>query len=67
MSLYAVIIRGGIISNLNLTYSELIKDDIKNILDMSPIQYHALGVEITEFRCVLIVSIEAVCVVKSPS
>ena len=59
--------QGSIMSTLNLTYSELIKSDIKYILEMSPVQYFAFGVEIIEFQWVLIVSIDAVCVLTLPS
>ena len=43
-------IGGGIISTLNFTYSELTKLDIKYIMEISPVQYFACGVEITEFQ-----------------
>ena len=54
-------------STLNFTYSELTKLDIKYIFDMLPVQYLAFGMDITEFQCVLIVSMDAVCVLTSPS
>ena len=54
-------------STLNFTYSELTKSDIKYIFDMSLVQYLASGVDIIEFQCVLIVSIDAVYVLTSPS
>ena len=34
---------------------------------MSPVQYFAFFVDTTEFQCALIVSIDIVCVVMSPS
>jgi hypothetical protein len=39
---------------------------ILTILDMPAVQYFAPGVETTEFQYILIVSIDAVCVVTSP-
>ena len=36
------------------------------MFEISPVQYLAPSVEMTLFQCVLIVSIDAVCVVTSP-
>jgi hypothetical protein len=62
-----MIILGGIMSYLNLTYSASGNNEHKYMFDISAVQYFAPGVDITEFQCILIVSIEAVCVVTLPS
>ena len=51
----------------NLTYSDLTRSDIRYMLEISPVQYLASFDDTTEFQWALIVSIDAVCVVTSPS
>ena len=53
---------GGISSMGNWTYSASSSVEHRYMVEMSPVQYQALGVEITLFQWILIVSIEAVCV-----
>ena len=48
------------------TYSASGKEDIRYIFEISPVQYFTQGVDSTEFQCIFIVSILAVCVVTSP-
>ena len=48
------------------TYSISPRIERRYMLKMSPVQYRALGVETTLLQWVLIVSIEAVCVVILP-
>ena len=49
----------------NFTYSDSTRSGY--MLEMSPVQYFASFDDTTEFQCALIVSIDDVCVVTSPS
>ena len=57
---------GGIRWMEKQTYSASLRVEHRYMLEMSPVQYQALGVETTLFQWVLIVSIEAVCVETLP-
>ena len=57
---------GGIRWMGNWTYSASSSVEHRFMFEMFPVQYCALGVEITLFQWVLIVSIEAVCVDTLP-
>ena len=59
--------RCGMSLILNFIYSDSTRSDIRYILEISLVQYFSFSVETTEFQCALIVSIDAVCVVTSPS